>query len=148
MADHKREQIIDALVTALGALVSATVDKVERGRDAPFASSINKAITIYQGSDEPQDSDGWHVIHSVLTVNIDIHVRSSSAQIDEEINSIRKAITTTLWGDYTLGLSFVSDMDEGPAVEPEISGEGKNVTAIARNTWTFKYSRNRIDPSI
>lgn len=147
MADHKREQILDALVTALSALVPATVDKVERGRDAPYASTVNKAITIYQGADEPQESDSWHKIHSELMVHIDIHVRTSSAQIDEELNSIRKTVTTTLWNDYTLGLAFISDMDEEQVAEPEINGEGNKTTGKLPTRWLFKYGRSRTDPS-
>ena len=148
MADHKREQILDAVVTALNALVPATVDKVERGRDAPFAATIDKAITVYQGSDVPEEDDSWHVIHSVLTVIIDTHVKTNLMQIDDVINSIRKSISTTLWSDYTLGLIFVSDMNEGESLEPEIDGAGERVTGVARSTYIFKYARNRADPSL
>jgi len=148
MADHKREQILDAVVTALNALVPVTVDKVVRGRDAPFAAAVDKAITVYQGSDVPEEDDSWHVIHSVLTVIIDIHVKTNLTQIDDVINSIRKSISTTLWSDYTLGLIFVSDMNEGESLEPEIDGSGEQVTGIARSTYVFKYARNRADPSL
>jgi len=148
MAVHKREQIIDAVITALNALVPATVDEVGRGRVAPFTATINKAITVYQGADVPEDNESWHVIYSVLTVFIDIHVKTSSEQIDDVINSIRKTLSITMWADYTLGLSFIADMNEGEVDKPEIDRASEKVTGIARSSWTFKYSRNRTDPSL
>ena len=148
MADHKREQILDAVVTALNALVPSIVDVVVRGRDAPFAATIDKAITVYQGSDVPEEDDSWHVIHSVLTVIIDTHVKTNLMQIDDVINSIRKSISTTLWSDYTLGLIFISDLNEGESLEPEINSTGEQVTGVSRTTYVFKYARNRADPSL
>ena len=144
---HRAEQIMDALVTALSALAPVTVDQVERGRDAPFALSNNKAITLFMGPDEVADNSGWDVVHSNLTVYIDIHARSGSVQVDQIINDIAKTVTTTLWADPTLGLSFVIDTIEGVANEPEITGEGNKPTGEMRTDWMFKYSRSRIDPS-
>lgn len=145
---HRAEQIMDALTTVLSALAPATVDKVVRGRHSPFAANINKAIAIYQGPDEVIDNSGWNNVYSDLTIYIDIHVRTSSAQVDQEINAICKVITSTIWANHTLGLSFVIDTEEGASEEPEILGEGNKPTSVMRTSWRFKYRRDRTNPSI
>jgi len=144
---HRAEQIMDALTTVLNALAPATVDKVIRGRHSPFALNINKAIAIYRGPDEVIDNSGWNNVYSNLTVQIDIHVRSSSIQVDQETNAICKVITSALWVDHTLGFSFVIDTEEGTAEEPEILGEGNKPISVMRTSWRFKYRRDRTNPS-
>jgi len=145
---HRAEQIMDALTAALSALAPATADKVIRGRHSPFASTINKAIAIYQGLDDVVDNSGWNNVYSKLNVQVDIHVRSSSAQVDQEINAICKVITSTIWADHTLGLSFVIDTEEGASEEPEMLRESNIPISVMRTNWLFKYRRDRTNPSI
>lgn len=149
MADHKREQIIDALETILNTLVPGTVDAVNRTPDAPFALTTNKIISLQAGSDTTQDDSGWDTVFSILPVQIGIHAREvSTTQIETTLNEIRKQITVAVFTDATLGLSFVNDTTEESASEPEIDGEGENVTATINMIINILYNRNRNDPSI
>ncbi len=148
MADHKREQILDASIATLNSLATSIVDKVVRGSDTPFALAVDKAISISAGTDEPVESSGWDAIYSNLILNIDIHVRSSSEQIDTLINEIRKQITIALFADLTQGLPFVSDLVEESASEPDLEGSGEMVSGSMRIRFKYLYNRSYSDPSL
>ena len=148
MADHKREQILDATITTLNALVTTAVDQVVRGRDTPYPLTVDKALSVYAGNDEPIENSGWDAIYSNLVIYVDIHVRTSSEQIDTLINEVRKQVTIALFTDFTQGLSFVNDLTEESALEPELEGSGEAVTGLMRVNFKYLYNRSYSDPSL
>jgi len=143
---HRAEQIMAVVTTTLTGLTT-TGSNVVRGRasDDEFAGNIENALSIYQGSDEP-DADSWPIMDSALTVYVDLHVKKITGAIDTQLNLIREEVTKALHAVEKLGLAFVIDVEEGTAGEPEITGAGEKPAAIMRTTWVIKYSRNYNDP--
>lgn len=146
--DHRAEQIISAFATKITGL-STTGANVKRGRVYSWPDTISAALSIYQGADTPLDDANrpWQFLDSELAVHIDIHVKSSSQQIDTVINQIRKEVTIALQADPSLGLDFVIDLQESGTSDPELSGDGDKPIARARMDWIVKYRRLRTDPS-
>ncbi len=148
MADHYREQILDALVTTVTGLTT-TGTKVKRGRVYPLSNTDKNALSVYQGSDQRLNDDDqpWSVEDWELTLFIDIHVKNRSTQIDQQCNLIEKEIEIALKADTKLGLSFAYDLTHIQTNEPDLSGEGDKPTARVRTEWSIKYRRSSTDPS-
>ncbi len=146
-APHRAEQIIAAVVANVTGLTTTTTN-VNRGRSTPQDAASNDFLDVYLGADNPVNDSGknWSITDSELTIYIDINCKTSSAQIDTRLNLIRSEITVALWLNYQQGLSFVTDMQEGPADEPQLSGEGNQPAATMRTTWLFRYRRSTTNP--
>jgi len=148
MADHRAEQILDAIKTTVTGLAT-TGANVARDRVYPIGATINNALSIYQGSDDPATTEdqSWFILHSFLAFRIDIQIRlSSSIDISQQLNLIRKEIVIALQADPTLGLGFVVDLIEGSALEP-IEDHADQPIAKQSFNWTVHYERSRADPS-
>ena len=148
MADHRAEQIMDAIQTLLTGLTT-TGTNVTRDRVYPIGTSINYALSLYQGSDDPasRDDQSWNILNSFLAFRIDIQVRlSSSTVISQQLNLIRKEIVFALQANPTLSLSFVVDLIEGSALEP-VDDYGDQPISRQSFHWTVHYERSRTDPS-
>jgi len=148
MADHRAEQILQAVVANVTGLAT-TGNHVTRARATPQATGALPALAVYQGPDVPLDADlqSMQYLDVELTVYIDILVATEAQQVDSLLNQIRVEIARALWADYQQGLSFVIEMREGSADEPMLVGEGERPAASMRTAWIFKYRRSRTDPS-
>ncbi len=145
---HRAEQIIAAVVTNVTGLTT-TGANVNRGRTTPEDAVTSDWLDVFLGPDAPNDDNqNWTITDSELTVYIDINCKTSSSQIDTRLNLIRSEITVALWTDYQQGLSFVTEMREGPADEPQLSGEANKPAATMRTTWLFRYRRSTTNPDI
>lgn len=150
MADHRREQILDAITTALTGLLT-TGTNVFRGRSYPLDDASLPAILIYQGQDEPvPDESGdavWQFIDSALTVAIEPVAASASVQVDKVLNQIDKESWISLMSSTNLGLAFVHSISPGVALEPKIATEGDRPLGYMRRNWLVHYRSSRADPS-
>lgn len=146
MADHKVEQILDAIIPLVTGLTT-TGANVKRGRVSPHQDSLTAALAVYQGPDNTTEFN-WPSVYSDLSVYIDIHAKDSSEQIDQVLNRIRKEINVAVMAVDRLGLSFVKDVNEEGASEPELSGDGNKPTAVMRVTYKIEYNRSVTDPSL
>lgn len=146
MADHRAEQIIDAVVTTLTGLTQ-TNNNVFRGRVHAVPEVRLPALCVYQGEDKQIGQYSQAKIDSELTILVEALVKTSAEQVDELLNQIRKEVTIALQADYTQGLSFVLNTIEGDASAPELSGEGEKPSAALKLEWKFHYRRSRTDPS-
>ena len=145
MADHKVEQIIDAVIPLVTGLAT-TGTNVTRGRVSPLKESISSALSVYQGADNTDDYN-WPSVYSSLTVYVDIHAKDSSEQIDQVLNRVRKEINIAIMAVDRLGLSFVKDVIEEGAAEPDLSGDSNKPTAVMRVAYKIEYNRSVTDPS-
>ena len=136
-----------AFTTAVTGLTT-TGSNVERGRVYDVDPANAPALSIYQGADEPVegDSQAWPVRDSLLTVYVDIHVKQTSTA-ETTLNQVRKELAIALMADLSLGLSFVHQIIEGAADDPERSGEAEKPTQTQRTTWQVHYRRSVTDPS-
>lgn len=146
MADHRREQILDAVVTTLTGLTQ-TGDNVFRGRVHALPDSQIPALCIYQGEDREIGQYAQAKIDRELDITVEALVKTSTTQVDELLNLIAKEVCVALQADYTQGLSFVINTIEGDTGKPELSGEGEKPAAAMTMQWKFHYRRSRTDPS-
>lgn len=150
MADHRREQILDAIATALTGLVT-TGANVFRGRSYPLDDASLPAILIYQGQDEPVPDASpdavWNYIDSVLHVLVEPVAASASIQVDQVLNQIDKESWIALMASNNLGLAFVHSISPGLALEPKIAAEGDRPLGYMRRNWLVHYRSSRADPS-
>lgn len=146
MADHKVEQILDAIVPLVTGLTT-TGSNVKRGRFSPLKEATAAALSIYQGSDVTA-AYNWPSVYSDLTVYIDIHAKDSSEQIDQVLNRVRKEINVAIMAVTNLNLSFVSDIEELGADEPDLLGDSNKPTAMMRVNYKVTYNRSVTNPSL
>ncbi len=142
---HRAESIIDAVKTAVTGLTT-TGANVYRGRLTPIAANVNDALKVYLGGDDfiqdlSQTLQDWE-----LTIYIDSYTRSPTAQIDTQLNKIREEVTIALNANYTQGLAYVLNTEEGNADAPELSGEAAQASGSMRMAWKFRYRRSRTNP--
>jgi len=150
VADHRREQILDAIVSQLTGLTT-TSTRVFRGRAYPLADTDLPAILIYQGEDNPTSENSseavYQFIDSTLTVAIEACAMSTSTVVDQILNQIDKEAWIALMSTLNLGLSFVHYHSPIGAQEPRLSGEGERPIGCLRRNWTVYYRSSRTDPS-
>lgn len=146
MADHRAEQILDAVVTSLTGL-STTGSNIFRGRHYSLESGSMPALLVYMGSDEPIEMLSQSLIDSLIEVRVESRTMSPTAQLDESLNQIRKEVTIALQADFSQGLDFVLNLEEGKADEPEFSDSGEQPVARQVMNWRITYRRSRTDPS-
>lgn len=142
---HRAESIIEAVRARLTGLTT-TGANVFRGRRYPIPDAKLPALLIYLGPDEPLAEYSQELIDSRLTIYVEGRVKTSADQVDSVLNKIREEVTIALQADYTQGLAYVIDTEEGEAEEPEISNEGEKPAAGMRMHWHFHYRRSRTNP--
>ena len=148
MADHRAEQITNAFTTTLTGLTS-TGANVIRDRIFTFDTSLLPALSIYQGDDTPLPYEyrNFSLDDFLLTIHVDIYAQGTTAiPVSQTLNQVRKEIIIAIQADYTLGLSFVIDTEEGTAFRPLIEHIDK-VNAVQTMDFNIKYRRSRTDPS-
>jgi len=148
MEKHKAEHIMQAVVAAVTGLAT-TGSNVSRGRVQPQEVETYNALSVYMGPDTPlvDELQNWTITDSILIVIIDIMVKTNNVQIDTQLNQIRQELTVALFTDYTQGLDFILELEEGQTQQPELEGEGSLTSASMRTLWEFKYRRARNNPS-
>lgn len=147
MADHRAEQIADALVTKVTGLAT-TGANVFRGRVHEIPEASLPALCVYVGSDVPRSDGGsssYRYIDGDLTVMVEA-VAKASTGVDSTLIQIRKEVTIALQADVTQGLAFVMNTEEGPATI-DLNGDGDKPVGRMRMDWSIRYRRSRTDPS-
>ena len=164
MADHRTDQILDAIVTLLTGL-TITGANIERGRVYPWSDDETRALTVDQGEALPIGEPDWTYQNVRLEVRITAHVKaepdidggaftsSFSTNFDigstysRELNNISKEVYIAMLADRTLGQSFVMDTEWLGNSEPELSGESERVTASMDTVFAVTYRHSMTDPS-
>ena len=148
MADHRAEQIMDAVVAKLTGLAT-TGANVTRGRVYNIERQAIPHLSIYRGENRPVADADQNMAFSdwVLAVNIEAVVKSATSQIDEVLAQIEKEVTIALKADRTQGLEFVLDTMEAGSSEPALDGDGDQPVATMIMQFLFKYRRSITDPS-
>jgi len=144
---HRAEQIMAKVETLLTGLTTTGANVVRgRAKGDTFDEGVSDALTIRQGSDVPFDESPFPLIHSTLTVYVDLHTTATSELLDTRLNLIRSEVTIALETDNTLGLPFVIDIEERATGEPDETDEGNKPASVITTSWEVKYSRNYGNP--
>lgn len=142
MADHMREQILDAIVTELGGLVGVTVTK---NKFYPEPPGNLPAIDVQQGLDTLNASPHPFQDH-LFDVELVCYAQANDDPL-EDVNNLEKDAHVALRGNRKLGLnSNVHDTYWSSTSEPELSDASKKKTARMTATWRVEY-RTDIDDS-
>ena len=121
---HRAETILNAVSVALTGLAT-TGANVQRFRAWPVTNL--PALTILKGAD--QASDGVAPINSIgrqLVVVIRVSVKGTGV-LETNLNQIAAEIFAALKADYTLGLSYVYDLELISESEPAIDEQDEPV---------------------
>jgi len=126
---HAREQIRDAVVTALTGL-STTGSNVYRSRIYPLAQAKLPGLAIYTKSElmDYATQARPRTIIRALTVAVEAYV-SANADFDETIDDIASEVESAMYTNLTLG-GLAKD-SKISSVEIDFSGDGENPVAIA-----------------
>ena len=149
MAEHKREQVIEAFIAAITGLAT-TGSNVKRMLVYNIQVSELPTLIVRQSSDVPVVGDEGNRSQkfkdSELDIEVDYYVRANSDP-DSVINQIDKEVIIAVEADATLGLSFVHDTYEGVISEPEVMSDGEYTIVKATKVFTVAYRMSETDPS-
>jgi hypothetical protein len=141
---HKAEQILVQVETLLNQISSLNV---ERSMFYPIESDQLPRVVISFGGDTVVNNSTNTTVDSSLTLELKVFVDESGGDFETELARHRTDINVKLLTDYTLGLGFIIDIDEGNAAPPEII-EGEKPRAMQVLTYNVLYRRNRINPEL
>ena len=142
MADHRADDIISAVLTAVTGLATTGANAF-RGRTYELPESSLPCVCVYQGGDFPlTNTSPWTFIDSELSIVVEAIVKDSSAQAETTLNQIRYEVSEALQGDVTLGLSFVMNTTEGSATIT-LDGSTNEIVGRMRMEWVVLYRRLR-----
>ncbi|MDH5541970.1 MAG: hypothetical protein OEY64_03285 [Nitrospinota bacterium] len=142
--DHRAEQITAKILTLVTGLATTGANV---GRDVldPLEDTELPFLSVAQGEDTKMESS-FEFIDSSLTVIITAYLKANSA-LTTTLNQIRKEIAIALSADYTLGLAWVLDSNEGDVSAPELLTDAEKGVARQDIAWHVHYRRSRTDPS-
>lgn len=136
---HKAETLM-AAVQVLVTGLTTTGSNVERGRAYPHDNF--PALSLSQGANMPLNNS-FPVQDSELTVNIEAHVRSDTA--DTDLNLITREVFVAVMADRTVGGNAIDIRWTGDA-EPVESGEGDKPIATKLINFMIHYRHSYTDP--
>lgn len=142
MADHKVEQIMDAVKTLVTGLLT-TGARVARGRVYPHPSG--PALSLFQGASSPLN-DSFPLQDSELTINVVGHSRAAEGATDTELNQIAKEVAAALLADTTLGGAVIRTRWSGNQ-EPALSGDGDKPISSMIMSFIVHYRHSYTDHS-
>lgn len=146
MADHRAEQVMAAVQTAVTSLAT-TGAHVDRGRAEEIPADQLPALRVEMGADEIVDPWAQSLLDSDLDVSIFAYVHESATNVETRLNQVRKEVNAALMTNQTLGLAFVHAIVELGAGRPLKSGELAKPSAQQELRYRVKYRRSRTDPS-
>lgn len=145
MSLHKAEQIMVAVLAKITGLTTTTTNAY-RGRVYPLQATQLPALVLYMGADTPTLLHSQTLMDCALNITVEVVIKTT-VQLDMLLNLIRKEVSTALQADYTQGLSFILNTEEGSADDPELMGDSDQPIARHRLHWIVSYRRSRSDPS-
>lgn len=142
MADHRSEDIVAAVLTAVTGLATTGANAF-RGRTYEIPETSVPCVCVYQGGDfQLTNTSPWTFIDSELSIVVEAIVKDSSAQAETTLNQIRYEVSEALQADITLGLSFVMNTTEGSATIT-LDGSTNEIVGRMRMEWVVLYRRLR-----
>lgn len=146
MADHVRNQVRDAAVTALTGLTTTTTH-VSANRDRSLQSADLPGLRIYTGSESVSllSLGGSRTRERVLELVVEACAKSNSTVADT-IDDICKEVETALDNDNTLGGKC--KWIEPAGFEFELDGEADKTIAVGRMTFTVHYYTRKGAPDV
>lgn len=147
MADHVREQILDAIVSALGGAASLSTVTITKDRYYPEAPADLPAIDVQQGPDELLDESPYPFDDHQFDVRIVVYAQANDDPI-EDANNWEKEAHAVLRANRQLGLADnVHDSGWAGTGEPERSETSNKKTVRLEVTWRVFYRTDVDDPS-
>jgi hypothetical protein len=146
MADHRAEQIMAAVTTAVTGLAT-TGANVQRGRVYPWGNDQAHAISVYQGDAEAGLEQNFAQKTVALTVNIVAHVKTVADQVDTHLNQVAKEAYIAIMADRTLALPFVIDTDWRGSSAPDTDGNAEATHGRQEHQFIVIYRHSSADPS-
>lgn len=142
MADHRSEDIVAAVLTAVTGLATTGANAF-RGRTYEIPETSVPCVCVYQGGDfQLTNTSPWTFIDSELSIVVEAIVKDSSEQAETTLNQIRYEVSEALQADITLGLAFVMNTTEGSATIT-LDGSTNEIVGRMRMEWVVLYRRLR-----
>lgn len=146
MADHKDEQVMDAVVAVVTGLTSTGVN-VKRGRVYPHDDSALPALSVYMGPSEPVGDPNAQYQDRMLDVRVEAFAKESTDTLDQTLNQIKKEVYIAMQATPTLGLGFVFDTTWSGDTEPDLQDGSNKPTGSVVMNYRVHYRHSYTDPS-
>jgi len=146
MADHRVEQIIDAVKAAVTGLATTSAN-VERGRFQSVEGSKTAELTVTQGASSPAQEPNVAFQYPAIEVVITAHAKGQDGTVESTINQIAKEVYIAMMADRQLGLpEFVIDTEWLGNSEPSLSTMEKPTMSMEMR-FSVQFQHSYTDPS-
>lgn len=142
---HRAESITATVATTVTGLTT-TGSNVFRGRPYNIEAGDLPALFVRMGAEEKlQDQSQGRTLWQ-LPIIITGVVKSITINVETLLNQVRAEVHVALRADYTLGLAYVYDIDEGAPGDIDIEA-GDQPIASQSWTWAVLYWRAVDNPN-
>ena len=146
MADHRDEQILDAVVTTVIDLTT-TGSNVVRGRVYPTDDSELPALSVYMGASNPVGDPNSSFQDRMLEVRIEATAKEPTATLDQTLNAIKKEVYAAMMASPTKSMAFVVDTIWNGDGEPDLQDGSNKPTGSVVMNYTIHYRHSYSDAS-
>jgi len=142
------ETIMATVTTVLDSALAATV---YRGRVDPIEDSKLPAVGIFQGAEQPAGEQGrmnLAFMDQFLEVRTEVAARSTSENIETDLNEQRRLVHQLLMAADALSLAYVIDIIPNGVDEPNIDGSSDKYTGTMVLNWIVYYRHQQADAGL
>lgn len=141
---HARQQVRDAVVTALGGLTT-TGTRVYSGRVHPLHRTRLPALLVYSLEESVAEDSAVMGLDQLRTLVVAVEaITEANADLDDSIDTICAEVETAIHADVTLG--GVTKWIEYTGVEIELEEGLQKPIGSARMTFRAEYRVDATDP--
>lgn len=142
---HRAESITAAVKTTVTGLTT-TGSNVFRGYPYNIEAASVPSLHVRAGSDEKLRDLSQGLTLQRLQITITGAVKSITTNLETLLAQVRAEVHVALRADYTLGLAYVHDIDEGEPGEAEFQN-GDQPIATQDWVWYVLYQRSLDNPN-
>ena len=142
------ETIMTTVVSVLDAGMSATI---YRGRVDQIPDADLPVVGVFQGAEEPLGDQGRMnvaVMDQLLEVRTEVADKSTSMNIETELNELRRQVHLLLMAENPLSLAYVIDIIPNGVDEPTIDGAAEQYVGTMVLNWIVYYRHNQADAGL
>ncbi len=142
------EQIMQTIQTVLAAGVNADVF---RGRVDPLEDAQLPAIGLFQGAEEPAGENGrlnMGFMDQFLEVRTEVAAKSTQANIETDLNELRRQVHILLMAENALSLAYVIDIIPNGVGEPNSDGTTDQFAGTMTLNWIVYYRHQQADAGL
>ena len=144
--------LAEEIMQTVQAVLAAGVDAdIFRGRVDPLEDLQLPAIGLFQGAEEPAGEQGrlnLSLMDQFLEVRTEVAAKLTQANIETDLNELRRQVHLLLMAENALNLAYVIDIIPNGVDEPVIDGSAEQFAGTMTINWIVYYRHQQADAGL